>query len=453
VWVLILVSTNTTVSVLSQVEQGCPQPPFTSHPPPINSWPNYGWPLRKWVEVRIDAAWESPEQRAIETGVSKWNVSANCSNVRFRDFSTIVITNYEEAPPDNTIYWQRTDPKNRGFLGVVHNHHYADLRVRASRIQIAPTVTNQLVPDYFVYLGSHETGHTFNLWHPDSFGASIMGGHSNTSASFNNHGPFECDLFKINQQYPCGLPTPSPTPSPTVTPPPTDPDNCESINWFWNPFAEVCEQDPPPSCVLMPELCENGIWSFQWCGCVPYNTPIVVDVAGDGVNLTSGADGVNFNLNSVGGNEKLAWTNAASDDAWLVLDRNGNGTIDDGTELFGDVTPQPNPPAGEKRNGFLALAEYDKVSNGGNANGEIENGDAVFSTLRLWQDANHNGLSEPGELHTLSSLDVAALQLAYKYSKKIDANGNEFRFRAKVTGTKGSELRRWVWDVYLVKSF
>ena len=203
----------------------------------------------------------------------------------------------------------------------------------------------------------------------------------------------------------------------------------------------------------MPELCENGIWSFQWCGCVPYNTPIVVDVAGDGVNLTSGADGVNFNLNSVGGNEKLAWTNAASDDAWLVLDRNGNGTIDDGTELFGDVTPQPNPPAGEKRNGFLALAEYDKVSNGGNANGEIENGDAVFSTLRLWQDANHNGLSEPGELHTLSSLDVAALQLAYKYSKKIDANGNEFRFRAKVTGSKGSELRRWIWDVYLVKSF
>ena len=68
-----------------------------------------------------------------------------------------------------------------------------------------------------------------------------------------------------------------------------------------------------------------------------------------------------------------------------MLDRNGNGTIDDGTELFGDVTAQPDPPAGEKKNGFRALAEYDMTSNGGNGNGQIDSGDSVFASLRLWQ--------------------------------------------------------------------
>lgn len=100
--------------------------------------------------------------------------------------------------------------------------------------------------------------------------------------------------------------------------------------------------------------------------------------------------------------------------------------IDDGTELFGDVTAQPDPPAGEKKNGFRALAEYDKLSSGGNANRRIENGDSVFSSLRLWRDTNHNGLSEPNELHTLHSKDVAALDLDYKLSKKTDNHGNQF---------------------------
>ena len=175
-------------------------------------------------------------------------------------------------------------------------------------------------------------------------------------------------------------------------------------------------------------------------------------MAGNGFDLTNSAGGVTFNLNNIGGSEKIGWTRAASDDAWLALDRNVNGMIDNGTELFGDITAQPEPPTGEKKNGFRALAEYDQISNGGNANGRIENGDSIFSALRLWQDTNHNGLSEPGELHTLPSLNVAALELDYKYSKKTDANGNQFSFRAKVESTHGQQLGRWAWDVYLVKS-
>lgn len=189
----------------------------------------------------------------------------------------------------------------------------------------------------------------------------------------------------------------------------------------------------------------------MWCDCIPFVSPIVVDVTGDGFDLTSGADGVNFNLNNIGGSEKLAWTNV-SDDAWLVLDLNGNGTIDDGTEMFGDITPQPQPDAGEKRNGFRGLAEYDKPQNGGNDDGRIEETDAVFSRLRLWQDTNHNGLSETDELHTLASLGIAGLELDYKEAKRTDAHGNQFRYRAKVKNVRGQQLGRWAWDVFLVRA-
>ncbi len=116
--------------------------------------------------------------------------------------------------------------------------------------------------------------------------------------------------------------------------------------------------------------------------------------------------------------------------------------------MFGNLTFQP---AAAERNGFLALAVFDRPESGGNADGVIDARDAVFAALRLWRDADHDGVSQPGELFTLPALGLSRLHLSYKESKRTDEHGNRFLYRAKADDARGAKVNRWAWDVFLVR--
>lgn len=204
-------------------------------------------------------------------------------------------------------------------------------------------------------------------------------------------------------------------------------------------------QGPCTRSAAFRSRCED--YDDETCNCLGggYMSPIVIDIDHSGFSMTDAAGGVVFDMLKDGVPLAISWTAAGSTNSLLVLDRNGNGTIDNGEELFGDITPQP---ASSSPNGFLALAEYDKSGNGGNGNGRIERQDAIFSQLKLWRDSNHNGISESSELQPLSEL-LRAIDLDYKESRRTDQYGNKFRYRAKVYDVRGAHAGRWAWDVFL----
>lgn len=228
----------------------------------------------------------------------------------------------------------------------------------------------------------------------------------------------------------------------------------------YNGYETACVNNCQPSGVEVWE-CEHqesiaAWWNYELCSCVQGASPILVDLDGDGLALTHPLAGVTFDLLGNGQPVRTGWTSGAALDAFLVLDRNGNGVIDSGSELFGNYTEQPSPEKKGEANGFLALAVFDERRNGGNDDRWIDAEDAIFSKLRLWLDANHDGVSQAAELFSLPARGVEGISLKYRESKRADTFGNVFRYKSRVLMDsmplqEGPDKRQAtdVWFVYI----
>lgn len=263
-------------------------------------------------------------------------------------------------------------------------------------LYVDPSLLSPSLDQNFVYaLILHELGHFMGFSQASQAGASVM---SDTSPSSFRTNFTVCDNQQFNSYY--GTP------------------NNGECNPVYNPD-----------------------------GC----SPIIINFALDrDLDLTE--PDVWFDLHGVGQPVLLSWTPAGSDDGFLVLDRNRNGTIDNGMELFGDVTPVSWLSFGPRaRHGFEALAFFDAPQNGGNGDGWISASDVVYNYLQIWTDANHDGVSQRRELRSLRERRLVAVSVVAKQSDRQDRVGNIYAYRAPalLMNAKGAIVRRFAYDVIL----
>lgn len=162
---------------------------------------------------------------------------------------------------------------------------------------------------------------------------------------------------------------------------------------------------------------------------LPYD-PIILDLDGDGLETVGLNANIHFDHEGDGVLTKSGW--AGSDDALLVWDRNANGSIDTGAELFGDFTPLPNGTLAP--NGFAALAALDA-----NGDGIIDASDPAFAELKLWRDVSQDGVSQVDEFITLAEAGIVSLNLANTLKNQHFANGNTLSREGSFTRADGTQ--------------
>lgn len=151
-------------------------------------------------------------------------------------------------------------------------------------------------------------------------------------------------------------------------------------------------------------------------------TPLVLDLDGDGIELISAEEGVLFDMDLDGVTDQTAWVSA--DDGLLALDKNGDGIINDRSELFGDTDGFSD--------GFDNLSSYDS-----NDDGVIDTNDEIFDQLLVWQDLNSDGVSDVGEMLTLTQIGIVSISLNSEIPHDFVIEGSEIILTGTYTTSDG----------------
>lgn len=165
----------------------------------------------------------------------------------------------------------------------------------------------------------------------------------------------------------------------------------------------------------------------------PCNSPLVLDLNADGIHTADLFYPVQFDINGDGDLDTIGWTDWMTEEGFLALDLNQNGKIDNGSELFGNSMVLPTGVTAQ--HGFEALALYDLPEFGGDADGAVTSRDLIWPFLRVWVDANHDGVSQPREIRSAGHYRIERLELNYIAVNELDGNVNLHALR-------GSYIRR-----------
>jgi hypothetical protein len=208
----------------------------------------------------------------------------------------------------------------------------------------------------------------------------------------------------------------------------------------WNGEDELPQPDPEPrNCTPIWDV-EGQTWLDPEC-----DTPVLLNLGTGSYELTSAADGVRFDIRNEGSARQVAWTSRGSELAFLAYDRNANGSIDSGAELFGSATMLATGI--RAKHGFEALAELDA-----NGDGLLSPQDPAWTSLVLWTDRNHDGRSASSELQRVGESRVAWLSAAYDQKiNRRDQWGNLYRYMSHAAIRVNAENTRRIpyYDVFL----
>ncbi len=198
---------------------------------------------------------------------------------------------------------------------------------------------------------------------------------------------------------------------------------CGSIDVKW--YKENCHKEKIWCDGEFDKLIDSLKDKFDKSKCE--KSPLVIDLNGDGIKTTSlSSSDVYFDLNNNGYSEKTGWI--SSSDGFLVIDKNSNGIIDNGSEMFGNYSDSTS------NNGFEALEKYDS-----NHDGKINKYDDAYYDIKIWQDKNSDGKTDSGELISLSQAGIKSISTNYSESD-IDSNGNTIKQTSTVTQYGGKTL-------------